>query len=145
MVFRTHVKAEVEVEDAVANVEFTGRPISPGDKELRLIMSHWFGWYPTSAAHRTDRWMPFLRRSYDQLTGLQSILDTLVWPEEFARYPPGNGVSRPWMFILATPTTSFVYDPEESIMFKICNELSDVDYGKNGGVKRSFGNRLEAR
>jgi len=124
VIFRTHAKAEVE--DAVANVESTGRSVSEEDRNrLQLLMSHWFAWSPTTAEHRNDSWMCFLRRVYS-LSELQPILDTLVWPEEFARYPPTFSAFRPWMFLLATSASYYLYDLEEETMYKAGDQLADV-------------------
>jgi hypothetical protein len=125
VVFRTHARANIE--DAVANVESTGRAVNTEDKEqLRLIMSHWCAWSPTAAEHRNDEWMQFLRRDYRQLEGLQPILDTLIWPDELELYPSGHGPLPAWLFLLATKTTYYVYNLEAAILFKAGEDLIDV-------------------
>lgn len=125
VVFRTHGTAEMK--DAVANVMSTGRSVSSEDEtQLQLVMSHWCAWSPTAASHRNDAWMEFLRRDYPELKGLQPIFDTLIWPAELARYPPGHGPLPPWLFLLATSTTYYLYNLEDITMFIVGSELSDV-------------------
>jgi hypothetical protein len=124
LVFRTHAKTELK--DAVANVECTGRSVSVNDQEqLQLVMSHWCAWSPTAVEHRNDPWMQYLRRAY-YLEELQPILDTLIWPDELACYPPGYGQLPPWLFLLATSTMYYVYNLEDTAMFQVGRELSDV-------------------
>ena len=124
VVLRTHAKAEVE--DAIDNVEYTGRAVSAQDKKQpRMIMSHWCGWSPTSAEHRNDPWMQHLRRTY-LLPELQPILDTLTWPEEFAQYPPGRTAAHPSLFFLVTSTSYYIYNFVDFATFKVGDQLSDV-------------------
>ena len=121
-----HPESKAEVEDAIDNVEYTGRAVGAQDKkQLRMIMSHWCGWSPTSAEHRNDPWMQHLRRTY-LLPELQPILDTLTWPEEFAQYPPGRTAAHPSLFFLVTSTSYYIYNFVDFAMFKVGDQLSDV-------------------
>ena len=125
VIFRTH--GRFDIKDAVANVKRTGRSVSSDDEALlQLIMSHWCAWSPTVTSHQNDPWMHFLRRDYPQLKGLEPILDTLIWPEEIACYPPGHGAIPPWLFLLATRDMYYVYNLEDITMFKVGPELNDV-------------------
>jgi hypothetical protein len=53
--------------------------------------------------------MRYLRFTYPQLEGLQPVLDSLIWPDEIARYPIGHPPLPPWLFLLPTATRFYVY------------------------------------
>ena len=60
------------------------------------------------------------------LPDIRPILDTSVWPDELAQCPPELGPMTPWMFLQATSTSYYVYNLEDTTMFKVGSELSDI-------------------
>lgn len=116
--------------EAVRNAEATGRKLAAEEiRYLELLATHWCGWSPTSADHRDDSWVSYLRYAYPSLVGLQPILDTLIWANEISQYPIGDVPRPPWLFLLATKDRYFVYNFQECAMMDAGETLKEVFEG----------------
>jgi hypothetical protein len=125
LILRSHDR--MYITQAVRNIEKTGRSLSIDEKEqLRRIAFHSCGWSSTQAGHENDAWMRFLRYAYPDLDGLQSILDSLIWPDEISRYPIGYEPWSPWLFLLATKTKYYVYNFPYMAMLEAGSTLNEV-------------------
>jgi hypothetical protein len=125
LVLLTH--AALDIEQAVRNVEGTGRTLGPEEKNaLERLGIHWCGWSPTSPDHINDSWVWYLRDAYPSLVGLQPILDSLIWSDEISRYPLGHVPRSPWLFLLATKDMYFVYNFQDCTMLEAGNNLMEV-------------------
>jgi len=123
-----HLKSDFA--DAVRNIKRTGRSFNAHDEQyLRLILTHWSGWSATDPEHMRDSWMQYLRRLFCHLDGLVPILDSLVWPEEVARFPVGYCPIEPTFFLLATPEAYYIFDLEGSGLYCAGNDLKEVYLG----------------
>ena len=89
-------------------------------------MKHWCGWSPTDSNHIRDSWVQYLQAVYPHLQNLYPILDSLMWPEEIAKYPAGGDPPAPWLFLLATADSFYVYDFENRWLGCAGNSLDDV-------------------
>jgi len=77
LVLKTH--SVLNIEEAVLNTQVTSRQLTEEEiKYLELLVTHWCGWSPTSADHRDDSWVWYLRYTYPSLIGLYFILDMLI-------------------------------------------------------------------
>jgi hypothetical protein len=109
LIVRTHIRCELS--DAVSNIQKAGIDLSLDDlKYLGLILTHWCGWAPTPPNHIDGSWIRYLQAEYSHLHPLVPILDTLVWPEELQNYPNGRFPRTPWLFLLASSESFYVYD-----------------------------------
>jgi hypothetical protein len=128
LVLKTHSVLGIKV--AVLNAEATGRKLAGEDiKYLELLATHWCGWSPTSADHREDSWVSYLRYAYPSLAGLQPVLDSLIWANEISRYPIGQVPRPPWLFLLATRERYFIYNFQEVAMMDAGDTLMEVFEG----------------
>ena len=128
LVVKTH--ARMDISYAIKNIERTGRTVSDKDKmDLEMLCSHWCAWSPSLEEHRNEPWIQFLRYAYDDLIGLQPVLDSLIWPEEIAVYPLGYIPPPPSLFLLATSTKFYVYNYHEIAMLEAGCTLADVIEG----------------
>lgn len=125
LVMRSHAK--VDASQAVKNVESSGRKLTPEEQEeLYIIMSHSCWWSPTTPDHHDDSWMRYIRFVYPQLQGLQPVLDSLIWPDEIARYPLGHPPLPPWLFLLSTSTRFYVFNFQDACMMDAGGTLQEV-------------------
>ena len=123
----THLKSDIA--DAIANIERTGRKIGKDDKRwLKRILTHGCGWSATDSHHLNDSWVLFLR-ALSGRDDLVPILDSLVWPEEIARFPHGCYPYEPSFFLLAAPETYYVFILEGLGLYKAGNSLEEVYTG----------------
>ena len=125
LVLQTH--SALGIEQAVRNVEGTGRTLSPEEtKALERLDTHWCAWSPTSPDHINDSWVWYLRDAYPSLVGLQPILDSLIWPNEISRYPLGHVPRPPWLFLLAPKDRYVVYNFQDCAMLEAGTTLMNV-------------------
>jgi hypothetical protein len=129
LVLRTHEVSNVN--DAKRNLGIAGMNITSAEDEilLKYIMSHWCGWAPTRLDHHHDPWLRHLRDEFARLGHLVPILDTLIWPDEITRYPPGSQPARPWLFLLASGAEYYVYDFQNLVMNHAGASLREVFAG----------------
>jgi len=128
LVLRTHAKSNID--DAKRNLMNAARTISSDEEQdLRGIMSHWCGWSPTTAEHCHDPWVRFLQRNYSHLKNLVPVLDSLVWEDEILQYPLGHPPQEPWLFLLATPSSFYIYDFQNATMMPAGKTLREVKDG----------------
>jgi hypothetical protein len=132
LVLKTHSALGIKV--AVLNAEATGRKLTEEEiKYLELLATHWCGWSPTSADHREDSWVSYLRYAYPSLADLQPVLDSLIWANEISRYPTGHVPRPPWLFLLATRERYFIYNFQEVAMMDAGDTLMEVFEGMKKG------------
>lgn len=136
LIAQTHLYSTFE--DAVTNIEATGRSLSLSDeKYLRLLLTHHCGWSATYPERLNDPWVKFFHESYPQLKGLVPILDSMTYVEELIDLPDGFEPSRPEFFLLATSDSYYVYNFEEmgGCYGLLCagNSLEGVYTGMNEG------------
>ena len=111
---QTHLKSTFD--DAVANIESTGRTLSIEDKKyLRLLLTHPSGWSATYSGQMNAHWATFFKTCYPDIDGLVSILDTITYPEELKDLPDGIDPEPAEFFLLATPDLYYVYDCAETL------------------------------
>jgi hypothetical protein len=126
---KTHLKSEFK--DAMDRLTVHDRVLSSNDQYyLRSILSHTCGWSPTAKEHSQDAWMRYLQAEYAHLENLQPILDSFTWQEELDAIdalsfePP-----EPWLFLLATANSFYVYDFENRSMCPAGMSLEEVYTG----------------
>lgn len=125
LVVRTH--ESVDIAEAVRNMERSGRKLDDEEKNyLKILASHWCKWSPTVAEHRNDPWVLLIRHAYPGLDGLEPVFDSLIWPNEIARYPLGYVPMRPWLFLFAAQTGFYIYDFQGDTMFEAGGTLRQV-------------------
>jgi hypothetical protein len=126
LVVKTHLKSEFG--DAVDCMTTYGRVLSADDQYyLRSILTHTCGWSPTAKEHSQDAWMRYLQGEYVHLVNLQPILDSFTWQEEIdvISFDPRE----PWLILLATVDSFYVYDFENRCMCQAGVSLKEVYTG----------------
>jgi hypothetical protein len=128
LVVKTHLKSEFD--DAVDRLMTHGKVMSADDRYyLRSILSHSCGWSPTATEHSQDPWMRYLQAEYAHLVNLQPILDSFTWQEELRALPDGWDPPGPWLFLLETSNSFYVYDFENRCMCLAGSSLKEVYIG----------------
>lgn len=111
---QTHMKSTFD--DAVANIESTGRSLSPEDgKYLQLLLTHSSGWSATYPEQMNAHWATFFKDCYPHISDLVLILDNMTYPEELRDLPGGRTPEQAEFFLLATPESYYVYDCAETL------------------------------
>ena len=126
LVTRTHAKSNIE--DAKRNLGDVRKMIlsEEEEQELLVVMSHWCGWSPTPAEHCYDSWVKFLQINYPQLENLGPVLDSLIWEDEIRQYSIGCPPPQPWLFLLTTRSSFYIYDFQNAAMMPAGTTIRDV-------------------
>jgi hypothetical protein len=96
---------------------------------LRIILTHWSGWSATDPDHLHDPWVQFIQALFPHVEGLMPVLDSLVWPEEVARMPPGSCPRQASLFLLANAHSFYVFQLDGLGMWCAGQSLEEVYIG----------------
>jgi hypothetical protein len=111
-VLRETMHVDSTFSDTVSNVvRATGRPLTASDEEvLQRLLTHPGCWSTTPTTHMNDGWVRYIRAyPKNPIPGLTPILDSLAFPEDLRKYPPGYLPQEPSFFLFGTPKQFYVY------------------------------------
>jgi hypothetical protein len=126
-----------DLEDAVRNIP---RNLSEREKMfLRFLIMSPCDWSPTPQNRHTANGFKCLNQVYSKVGPLYPVLDSVVWPEHAAYYPPTLRPGEPDYILLASADSYYLYKFDGNSLLKAGKTLEEVFYGMKADKHEYWG------